>query len=145
MNYLKLLYARIGKTISPISGEEVKKHTVSDVVNHIMSFPEGTKLLLLAPVHIPEERSVVQTLQLLSQQGYARIRYQGEIVRIDSITSELDHDFQLVVDRIITQTDEDFIHRLADASDTASLKEKDSVLLKKWKAENKRISAIVLN
>lgn len=118
-DYLKLLYARIGKTISPISGEEVKKHTVSDVVNHIMSFPEGTKLLLLAPVHIPEERSVVQTLQLLSQQGYARIRYQGEIVRIDSITSELDHDFQLVVDRIITQTDEDFIHRLADASDTA--------------------------
>lgn len=133
-DYLKLLYARIGKTISPISGEEVKKHTVSDVVNHIMSFPEGTKLLLLAPVHIPEERSVVQTLQLLSQQGYARIRYQGEIVRIDSITSELDHDFQLVVDRIITQTDEDFIHRLADASDTAFFEGKGQCIVEEMES-----------
>lgn len=133
-DYLKLLYARIGKTISPISGEEVKKHTVSDVVNLIMSFPEGTKLLLLAPVHIPEERSVVQTLQLLSQQGYARIRYQGEIVRIDSITSELDHDFQLVVDRIITQTDEDFIHRLADASDTAFFEGKGQCIVEEMES-----------
>ena len=133
-DYLKLLYARIGKTISPISGEEVKKHTVSDVVNHIMSFPEGTKLLLLAPVHIPEERSVVQTLQLLSQQGYARIRYQGEIVRIDSITSELDHDFQLVVDRIITQTDEDFIHRLADASDTSFFEGKGQCIVEEMES-----------
>lgn len=99
-----------------------------------MSFPEGTKLLLLAPVHIPEERSVVQTLQLLSQQGYARIRYQGEIVRIDSITSELDHDFQLVVDRIITQTDEDFIHRLADASDTAFFEGKGQCIVEEMES-----------
>ena len=88
----------------------------------------------MAPVHIPEERSVVQTLQLLSQQGYARIRYQGEIVRIDSITSELDHDFQLVVDRIITQTDEDFIHRLADASDTAFFEGKGQCIVEEMES-----------
>ncbi len=118
-DYLKLLYARIGKTYSPISGKEVKKHTVNDVVNFIKLFEENTKLLLLSPVHIPNERSVLQTLKILSQQGYARIKYKGEILRIDEIENEIDHDFFLVVDRIIVKNDEDFFNRLADAIDTS--------------------------
>ncbi|MBL7473449.1 excinuclease ABC subunit UvrA [Robertkochia sediminum] len=118
-DYLKLLYARIGKTYSPVSGEEVKKDTVSDVIDRIKSYEERTKLLLLAPVHIPEERSVVKTLQILSQQGYARIKYKNEVLRIEEIEEEIDHDFYLVVDRIVVRHDEDFYNRLADATDTA--------------------------
>ena len=119
-DYLKLLFARIGKTYSPISGQEVKKHTVTDVVDAVMRYPEGTKLLLLAPVNIPKDRTVEQVLKLLLQQGYARILHKEEIIRLeeDNLPKKLS-DFQLVVDRVIVRHDEDFQHRLADAVDTA--------------------------
>ena len=119
-DYLKLLFARIGKTYSPISGQEVKKHTVTDVVDAVMRYPEGTKLLLLAPVSIPKDRTVEQVLKLLLQQGYARILHKEEIIRLeeDNLPKNLDN-FQLVVDRGIVRHDEDFQHRLADAVDTA--------------------------
>lgn len=119
-DYLKLLFARIGKTYSPISGQEVKKHTVTDVVDAVMRYPEGTKLLLLAPVNIPKDRTVEQVLKLLLQQGYARILHKEEIIRLeeDNLPKNLGN-FQLVVDRVIVRHDEDFQHRLADAVDTA--------------------------
>lgn len=119
-DYLKLLFARIGKTYSPISGQEVKKHTVTDVVDAVMRYPEGTKLLLLAPVNIPKDRTVEQVLKLLLQQGYARILHKEEIIRLEegNLPKKLS-DFQLVVDRVIVRHDEDFQHRLADAVDTA--------------------------
>ena len=119
-DYLKLLFARIGKTYSPISGQEVKKHTVTDVVDAVMRYPEGTKLLLLAPVSIPKDRTIEQVLKLLLQQGYARILYKEEIIRLeeDNLPKNLDN-FQLVIDRVIVRHDEDFQHRLADAVDTA--------------------------
>lgn len=119
-DYLKLLFARIGKTYSPISGQEVKKHTVTDVVDAVMRYPEGTKLLLLAPVNIPKDRTVEQVLKLLLQQGYARILHKEEIIRLeeDNLPKNLSN-FQLVVDRVIVRHDEDFQHRLADAVDTA--------------------------
>ena len=119
-DYLKLLFARIGKTYSPISGQEVKKHSVTDVVDAVMRYPEGTKLLLLAPVSIPKDRTAEQVLKLLLQQGYARILYKEEIIRLeeDNLPKNLDN-FQLVVDRVIVRHDEDFQHRLADAVDTA--------------------------
>jgi len=119
-DYLKLLFARIGKTYSPISGQEVKKHTVTDVVDAVMRYPEGTKLLLLAPVSIPKDRTVEQVLKLLLQQGYARILHKEEIIRLEegNLPKNLSN-FQLVVDRVIVRHDEDFQHRLADAVDTA--------------------------
>ena len=112
-DYLKLLFARIGKTYSPISGQEVKKHTVTDVVDAVMRYPEGTKLLLLAPVNIPKDRTVEQVLKLLLQQGYARILHKEEIIRLeeDNLPKNLGN-FQLVVDRVIVRHDEDFQHRL---------------------------------
>ncbi|MBP8792743.1 MAG: excinuclease ABC subunit UvrA [Lutibacter sp.] len=118
-DYLKLLFARIGKTYSPISGLEVKKHTVSDVLNFVKTIEESTKLLLLAPVDIPKDRSVIQTLKILGQQGYSRIKYKNEILRIEDITEEIDHNFHLVIDRIIVKDDEDFYNRLGDAIQTA--------------------------
>lgn len=118
-DYLKLLFARIGKTYSPISGEEVKKDSVSDVVDRIRQYEEGAKLLLLAPIRIPEGRDVAKSLQLLSKQGYARIKHAGEVVRITPDLEGIGRDFELVVDRIVVKPDEDFYNRLAGAVDTA--------------------------
>ncbi|WP_064967231.1 excinuclease ABC subunit UvrA [Tenacibaculum ovolyticum] len=120
-DYIKLLYARIGKTISPISGNEVKKHTVSDVLNFVKTFDERTKLLLLAPIVINENRDLKTVLQVLTQQGYARIKYNNEIFRIDEfpIDSYKNEELFLVVDRIVTKSEEDFYNRLGDAIQTA--------------------------
>ncbi len=118
-DYLKLLYARIGRTISPISGKEVKKHTVTDVMNHVKEFKENTKLLLLAPIAIKKERDPLKSLQLFSKQGYARIKYKGEVLRIDAAPLNIGRKFYLVIDRIISKNDEDFLNRLANAVDTA--------------------------
>ncbi|MBO6533402.1 MAG: excinuclease ABC subunit UvrA [Muricauda sp.] len=118
-DYLKLLYARIGKTISPISGKEVKKHTVTDVINHIKGLNEREKLLLLAPITISEDRETLKSLELFSKQGYARIKYNGEVIRIDEAPKDIGKTFHLVVDRIIVKDDEDFYNRLANAVDNA--------------------------
>ncbi|WP_372744580.1 excinuclease ABC subunit UvrA [Lutibacter sp.] len=128
-DYLKLLYARIGKTYSPISGDEVKKHTVTDVIDAIKKFELNTKLLLLAPVHIPEDRNVLQTLKILAQQGYSRIKYKNEVVRIEDIESEIEHNFYLVIDRIVVKNDEDFYNRLADAVQTAFFEGKGECII----------------
>jgi len=115
-DYLKLLYTRIGKTFSPISGKEVKKDTISDVIDFIKQFPEGKKLLLLAPIHLEEGRTMENKLKALSQQGYARVKFQDQVIRIDDLLSKsIPKTLQLVVDRIITKNDEDFYNRLADA------------------------------
>lgn len=118
-DYLKLLYARIGKTISPISGKEVKKHTVTDVINYIKGLNERDKLLLLAPITISEDRETLKSLELFSKQGYARIKYRGEVIRIDEAPKDIGRTFHLVVDRIIVKDDEDFYNRLANAVDNA--------------------------
>lgn len=115
-DYLRLLYSRVGKTYSPISGEEVKKDTVTDVINYIQSTADGERMLLLAPI-IPEEgRSMKDKIQALMQQGYARIQVDGESYRIREV-SEMNLEkktVNLVLDRIVKQDDEDFYNRLAD-------------------------------
>ena len=135
-DYLKLLFARIGKTYSPISGNEVKKHTVTDVVETALAYPDGTKLLLLAPISIPKDRTVEQVLKLLLQQGYARILHQGEVIRLeeDNLPKKLGK-FQLVVDRIVVQHNEDFQHRLADAVETAFFEGKGECILQEVESE----------
>jgi excinuclease ABC subunit A len=120
-DYIKLLFARIGKTYSPISGNEVKKDTVSDVINFVKKFEERTKLLLLSPIEISEERDLKTVLQVLEQQGYARLYWKEKMYRIADFPQ---NDFKkeplfLVVDRVITKNDEDFYNRLADAVQTA--------------------------
>ncbi|MDO6745181.1 excinuclease ABC subunit UvrA [Tenacibaculum soleae] len=120
-DYIKLLYARIGKTISPISGNEVKKHTVSDVINFVKTFKERTKLLLLAPITINESRDLKTVLQVLTQQGYARLKYNDTVYRIDEFPIEgyKNEPLFLVVDRIVLKHEEDFYNRLGDAIQTA--------------------------
>ncbi len=128
-DYLKLLYARIGKTISPISGEEVKKHTVTDVVKHVQAFNEGEKLLLLAPIVIKDDRDPIKSLQLFSKQGYARIKFKEEVIRIDAAPKDIGRKFSLVIDRIITKNDEDFYNRLANAIDSAFFEGKGECII----------------
>lgn len=118
-DYLKLLYARIGKTYSPISGNLVKKHSVTDVVNFVKGFDEGSKLLLLSPIQISEDRDTLKSLKLLSKQGFARIKKGDEVIRIEQADAVIGKKFDLVVDRIITKDDTDFFNRLANAVDTA--------------------------
>ncbi|MEZ7944443.1 MAG: excinuclease ABC subunit UvrA [Flavobacteriaceae bacterium] len=120
-DYIKLLFARIGETHSPISGELVKKHTVTDVTSFVKSFKEDTKLLLLCPIAINEDRDLKTVLKVLSQQGYARIKYEDQIYRIDELpTNQKNYsDLKLVVDRVIVKDDEDFYNRLSDAIQTA--------------------------
>jgi excinuclease ABC subunit A len=120
-DYIKLLFARIGETYSPISGNLVKKHTVTDVTNFVKSFKEDTKLLLLCPIAINEDRDLKTVLKVLSQQGYARIKYEDQIFRIDELpTNQKNYsNLKLVVDRVIVKDDEDFYNRLSDAIQTA--------------------------
>ena len=121
-DYLKLLFARVGKTYSPISGDLVKKHSTSDVVDYIKAFEERSKLFLLSPIILEEGRTIENKLQTLQQQGYARVKIKGNVLRIDeALTSGVRSikDLFLVVDRIVYQDDEDFLNRLADAIETA--------------------------
>lgn len=124
-DYLKLLYARIGTTFSPISGNEVKKHTVTDVIDTVKTFDEESKWLLLSPVYEIKERSIIDQLKIALQQGFARLFYKNETKRIDEFVEEFaskkikSEDIQLIIDRLVVRHDEDFYNRLSDAVDTA--------------------------
>lgn len=133
-DYLKLLYARIGRTFSPISGEEVRKDTVTNVLDYIKTYDEGEKCLLLAPIHLEEGRKMPDKIKVLQQQGYARIKINDQVLRLDQIDpNEVPNDCFLVVDRIITKNDEDFYNRLADATQTAFFEGKGECIVESLK------------
>jgi len=113
-DYIKLLYARIGKTFSPISGNEVIKHSVTDVIEFVKNFEQGTKLLLLAPIHLEKGRDYKTTLLILEQQGYARVKIEDQIVRISEIKDYHFKAIQLVIQRVVVDQNDDFYFRLAD-------------------------------
>src|SRR5690606_34770233 len=120
----------IGKTYSPISGSLVKKHSTADVLNLIKSFKEGEKLLLLAPIVLEEDRSMTDKLKVLQQQGYARVQYKNEVLRIEeALEKNLIEDLFLVVDRIVIKHEEDFYNRLADAIETAFFEGKGMTII----------------
>lgn len=118
-DYLKLLFARIGKTYSPISNQEVKKDSVEDVMHHIKSFKKGEKLLLLAPIVAESNRTLEDKVKIFIQQGFARIFHKEETVNIDSFKQIPKKGFDLVIDRLIVKNEEDFYNRVADAIEIA--------------------------
>ena len=120
-DYLKLLFARIGKTFSPVSGSEVRKDTIADVMNSVKTFALESKWLLLAPIHLEEGRKLEDKLKVLLQQGFARILVNNEMVRLDEIEQHsLDNkDILLIIDRIVVKEEEEFFNRLTDATQTA--------------------------
>jgi len=132
--YLKLLFARIGKTYSPLSGKLVKRHRVSDVVNFVLSLPNESQALVLAPLNLPPKRTINQQLGILMQQGFSRCMVNGEVKNIeDTISSETpkksDKVF-IVVDRLlINSNDPDLSARIADSVQTAFYEGKDQCLI----------------
>ena len=126
-DYLKLLYARIGTTYSPISNEVVTKDSVTNILDQIKSYKEETKLIVLAPIHIDQNRSLDQVLNLFEQQGYARIQVNEEIVRINEVKVNPSSDCNLVVDRFILKKNEDALSRLADSLETAFFEGKGEI------------------
>ena len=136
-DYLKLLFARIGKTYSPVSGKEVKKDTVSDVILEIKKFEQNSKWLLLSPIHLEEGRPLEDKLKVLLQQGFSRILINNEMVRLDEIDQHsLDNkDILLVIDRIIVKEEEEFFNRLADAIQTAFYEGKGECFLQELNTE----------
>lgn len=143
-DYLKLLYARIGKTISPVSGNLVKKDTVTDVVHYVNSFEKGKKLLLLAPFMLEKGRTIDNKLSALLQQGYARIKVKDKVARIDEVIETgaklKAKDLSLVVDRVVTSPDdEDFANRLADAVQVAFFEGKGELCIEQLDTSEQRV------
>ncbi|KIC03625.1 excinuclease ABC subunit A [Flavobacterium sp. JRM] len=142
-DYVKLLFARIGRTYSPISGQEVKKNTVTDVVTDVKSFDLDSKWLLLAPIHLEKGRKLEEKLNVLLQQGFARILIDNEMVRLDEFASSLDakkdQDILLIIDRIVVKDEEEFFNRLSDAVQTAFFEGKGICFLQELNT-NKRFS-----
>jgi excinuclease ABC subunit A len=135
-DYLRLLYARIGKTFSPISGKQVKSDSVKDVLESLKNeFTDGEKLLLLAPINDPIEKRN-DRLGILKQQGFARIFVNGEVLRIEEITKAPKENYALVVDRIIVRQEEDFYQRVADAIEIAFYEGKGACAL--WSLDQKK-------
>lgn len=119
--YLRLLFARIGKTYSPVSGQEVKKHSTEDIIQCTRQFSKGTKFMVLAPLRIIEGRTLEKQLEMSSQQGYSRIFVNGEVVRIDDFLEEKrkDDPLFLVIDRLSVSEEKDETARLVDSVETA--------------------------
>jgi excinuclease ABC subunit A len=120
-DYFKVLFARIGKTHSPISGNQVKKHTVTDVLEHIKAQEEELKIYLLAPIHTFQKYGVERQISLLKEQGYARILINKDVLNLDDVTSETHnvHEAKVVIDRFKTTKDEEALLRISDSTSLA--------------------------
>lgn len=140
-DYLKLLFARIGKTISPVSGNEVKKDTVTDVVNKVKTYEIDSKWLLLAPIYLEKDRAFEDKLKVLLQQGFARILVNNEMVRLDNLAEAKVKptlkNTTLIIDRIVVKDEEDFYNRLSDAVQTAFFEGKGECYLQEVGSEKR--------
>ena len=122
--YLRLLYARIGRTYSPISGQEVKKHSTEDIIQCTQQYTKGTKFVVMAPIVIPEGRTLEQQLKMYVLNGYARIFVNSDFQRIDDFLSNQNtpstpNNYYLVIDRLTVDDAKDAISRLVDSAETA--------------------------
>lgn len=122
-DYLKLLFARIGKTTSPVSGKQVKKNTVTDVVDFICSHADGTKFMVLTPLVLTPGRTLPEELEILLQKGFSRIIIDGEPAFLEDVLKDFDqkakHQIEILIDRASVTKEEDFTFRMADSVQTA--------------------------
>ena len=137
-DYMKLLFARIGKTISPVSGKEVKQHHVGDVTKFIQSFPENTKFMIGSPLKLKNGRTTLQEAELLLQQGFSRLEINNEILKIDELLKEnepvqsADSTCNIVIDRATVLNDEDNLSRIADSVQTAFFEGRGECVVKMY-------------
>ena len=138
-DYLKLLYARIGKTISPVSGREVKKHSVSDVIDFLKQQPIGSRWILSVSLEAHHGKDIKTVIRILEQQGYARLKSGNDIISISEVLkkSSLPDNLELVIDRIQLKDDTDYWMRLSDSVQKAFFEGHGSIKLTNW--QNKSV------
>ena len=123
--YLRLLFARIGHTYSPVSGQEVKKHTTEDIISCIKQYGEGTRFVVLSPIHIAEGRTLEQQLKMYVQEGFARVWIKSDFMRIEDLLEDEENlksnseDMMLLIDRLSVDFSKDAVSRLIDSVETA--------------------------
>lgn len=135
-DYMRMLFARIGRTYSPASGLEVKKHSIEDIVKNIMSYPDGTRAAIVIDIHIPEGRTIAQQLEIYMKEGYSRLEKDGAFFDIEDIIAECgnsgDFDYRLLIDRFSVSDDKDEISRITDSVETAYFEGHGECIIKVW-------------
>ena len=141
-DYMRLLFGRVGHTFSPVSGEEVKKHTIDDVVSFITSYPEGTRTAITPPIVLPEGRKFTSQLDVYLKAGYSRVMRDGEFIEIDGLLEEIRSsanpdsyaaaDYLLLIDRLAVSTDADEISRINDSVEAAFFEGRDRLKVIMW-------------
>ena len=135
-DYLRMLFAKIGHTFSPVSGTEVKKHSIDDILNYVNDFPEGTRLAIVVPLIIPEGRDLKEHLEIILKQGYSRLEKDGEFIDIQELLEKEDEikseEYKLLIDRLSVSKEKEEISRLVDSIETAYYEGNDQCLIKIW-------------
>ena len=138
-DYLRMLFARAGHTYSPVSGDEVRKHGIEDIVKTVLSYPSGTRVAILTHLRIPDGRTLMQQLEILQKQGYSRLEHDGQFVMISDIIGkgeDIDpENYRLMIDRLAVADDKDTISRLTDSIETAYFEGRDEAIVKIWGAD----------
>lgn len=138
-DYLRMLFARIGHTYSPISGQEVKKHTIEDIVTTALSYPEETRMAILIDINVPDGRSLSQQLEIYQKEGFSRLENNGRFIEISEILEkEIPSDpseYKLLIDRLSVSSDKDEISRLTDSVETAYFEGRDNCVIKFWSTD----------
>ncbi len=135
-DYLRMLFARVGHTFSPVSGQEVKRHGVDEIVRETASLPEGTRIAVLSPITVSENRTIADQLGVYVKEGFSRLEHKGEFLDISEIDPEevakAPEDFRLLIDRLSSSTEKDEISRLTDSVETAYFEGRGECIIQIW-------------
>lgn len=134
-DYLRLLYGRIGKTYSPKTGDIVKKHTIEDVVKSVLSYPEDTRIAIVSPINMPENRLFKTQLDIYLKEGYSRLLHNTDFILIEDIINdcpELSNGYDLLIDRLAIAHKGDELSRLADSIEAAFFEGHDECSIILW-------------
>ncbi|MDE6740999.1 MAG: excinuclease ABC subunit A, partial [Muribaculaceae bacterium] len=146
-DYMRMLFARAGHTFSPITGEEVKRETIEEMVNQILSFPDGTRLAVLIELRVPDGRNVQSQLDIYLKQGYSRLEKEGHFYSIAEVVEKIKRGelsekeaqgYRLLIDRLAVSGEKDEVSRLTDSLETAYFEGRDKCVVKIWEADGVR-------
>lgn len=138
-DYLRMLFARVGHTFSPVTGLEVRKHGIEDIISMVLSYPEGTRLAVLVDINVPEGRTLAQQLEIYMKEGYSRVETNGEFEEISDILASGKVESlsrpRLLIDRLSVSSEKDEVSRLTDSVETAYYEGHDQCIIKIWGAD----------
>lgn len=140
-DYMRMLFARAGHTFSPVTGEEVKRETIEEIVRQILSLPEGTRLAVMIPINIPDGRNILTQLDIYRKEGYSRLEKDGSFEDITDIFEKIEKgiiseddalSYRLLIDRLSVSGEKDEVSRLTDSIETAYFEGRDHCIVKIW-------------